>query len=187
VLGDLARHPATGEFIATKLARHFIADEPPREAIEKLAQAFRASHGDLPTVYRALIDLPQCWAQTFAKFKTPSDYIISSLRGLSLPENYVDKARASFALLGERIYAPGSPAGWPDRSADWDGGAAVLKRIEWADALGQKMGAHRDAALLAPEWLGAGMSAATHTSIARAASGAQALTLLLTAPEFMRR
>jgi uncharacterized protein (DUF1800 family) len=187
VLNDLAHHPATAEFLATKLARHFIADEPPREAIDKLAHAYRASAGDLPSVYRALIDLPACWAQTFAKFKTPSEYIISSLRGLSLPENYVDKARASFALLGERIYSPGSPAGWPDRSADWDGGGAVLKRIEWADALGQKMGSHRDAALLAPEWLGGGMSVATKTSIARAATGAQALTLLLTAPEFMRR
>jgi len=187
VLSDLARHPATAHFVATKLARHFIADEPPAQAIEHLARAFTDSGGDLPSVYRALIDLPQCWAQTFAKFKTPGEYIISSLRGLELPENFADKARASFALLGERIYAPGSPAGWPDSSADWDGGAAILKRIEWADALGQKMGAHRDAAELAPEWLGAAMSAATHASIVRAASAAQALTLLLTAPEFMRR
>jgi uncharacterized protein (DUF1800 family) len=187
VLSDLARHPSTAQFIATKLARHFIADEPAPQAIEHLARAYRDSGADLPSVYRALIDLPQCWAQTFAKFKTPGEYIISALRGLEIPENDADKARASFALLGERIYAPGSPAGWPDRSADWDGAGAVLKRIEWADALGQKIGAHRDAALLAPEWLGAGMSAATHTSIARAASGAQALTLLLTAPEFMRR
>jgi len=187
VLADLARHPATAQFIATKLARHFIADEPPPQAVEQLARAYRDSGGNLPTVYHALIDLRQCWAQTFAKFKTPGEYIISALRGLEIAENYADKARASFALLGERIYAPGSPAGWPDRSADWDGAGAVLKRIEWADALSQKIGAHRDAAALAPEWLGAGMSAATHASIVRAASGAQALTLLLTAPEFMRR
>jgi uncharacterized protein (DUF1800 family) len=62
-----------------------------------------------------------------------------------------------------------------------------MKRIEWADALGQKMGAHHDAAQLAPQWLGGVMSASTHTSISRAASASQALTLLLTAPEFMRR
>jgi uncharacterized protein (DUF1800 family) len=187
VLADLARHPSTAQFIATKLARHFIADEPPPQAIEQLARAYRDSGGDLPSLYRALIDLPQCWAQTFAKFKTPGEYIISALRGLEIGEDYADKALASFELLGERIYSPGSPAGWPDTSADWDGAGAVLKRIEWADALSQKMGAHRDAAALAPEWLGAGLSAATHTSIARAASGTQALTLLLTAPEFMRR
>ena len=138
-------------------------------------------------MYRALIDLPQCWAHTFAKFKTPGEYIISAWRGLAIGEDYADKARASCALLGERIYAPGSPAGWPDRSADWDGAGAVLKRIEWADALSQKMGAHRNAAVLAAEWLGEGLTAATQTSIARAASAAQGLTLLLTAPEFMRR
>jgi uncharacterized protein (DUF1800 family) len=62
-----------------------------------------------------------------------------------------------------------------------------MKRIEWADALGQKMGAHRNAAELAQQWLGGVMSASTHTSIARAASASQALTLLLSAPEFMRR
>jgi uncharacterized protein (DUF1800 family) len=187
VLRDLAQRPATAQFIATKLARHFIADEPPREAVEHLARAFRDSSGDLPTLYRALIGLKDCWSQKLAKFKTPGEYIISGLRGLQIPDSFADKARASFALLGQRIYAPGSPAGWPDRSADWDGSAAVMKRIEWADALGQKLGTHRDAAQLAPQWLGGAMSAATRTSITRAASGSQALTLLLTAPEFMRR
>src|SRR6202035_2770072 len=187
VLRDLAQRPATAHFIATKLARHFIADEPPAQAVERLARAFHDSGGELPAVYRALIGLQECWTQALAKFKTPGEYIISSLRGLQIPANSVDKARASFALLGQRIFAPGSPAGWPDRSADWDGSAAVMKRIEWADALSQRMGAHRDAAQLAPQWLGAGLSAATRTSIARAASGSQALTLLLSAPEFMRR
>jgi uncharacterized protein (DUF1800 family) len=187
VLRDLARRPAAAQFIATKLARHFIADEPPPQAIEHLARAFHEGGGDLPTVYRALIGLKECWAQALAKFKTPGEYIISSLRGLEVAENHADKASSSFALLGQRIYAPGSPAGWPDRSADWDGSSAVMKRIEWADALGQKLGAHHDAAELAPQWLGAALSATTHTSIARAASGSQALTLLLTAPEFMRR
>ena len=187
VLRDLAQRPAAAHFVATKLARHFIADDPPPLAVERLARVFHDSSGDLPTVYRALIGLKECWAQAAAKFKTPGEYIISSLRGLQVPENYADKARTSFALLGQRIYAPGSPAGWPDRSADWDGSSAVMKRIEWADALGQKMGVHQDAAQLAPQWLGAGLSAAMHSSIARAASGAQALTLLLTAPEFMRR
>ena len=187
VLRDLVQHSATAQFVATKLARHFIADEPPRTAVDALARAFHDSRGDLPTVYRALIGLKESWAQALAKFKTPGEYIISSLRGLDVPVQYADKARASFALLGQRIYSPGSPAGWPDRSADWDGASAIMKRIEWADALGQKLGAHRDAAQLAPQWLGGAMSAPTHTSIARAASASQALTLLLTAPEFMRR
>jgi uncharacterized protein (DUF1800 family) len=187
VLKDIARRPATAQFIATKLARHFIADDPPPQAIEQIARAFRHSSGELPTVYRALVTARDGWTQALAKFKTPNDYIVSSLRGLQVPAEYADKARSSFALLGQRIFAPGSPAGWPDRSADWDGPSSLLKRIEWADALGQKLGAQRDAAELAPQWLGAALNASTHTAIKRAASGAQALTLLLTAPEFMRR
>ena len=87
----------------------------------------------------------------------------------------------------QRIYSPGSPAGWPDRSADWDGASALMKRIEWADAVGQKLGSRRDAAELAPQLLGETLTPATRTAISRATSGAQAVTLLLAAPEFMRR
>ena len=94
---------------------------------------------------------------------------------------------ASFELLGQRTYSPGSPAGWPDRSADWDGASALMKRIEWADAVGQRSALDRNAADLAPDLLGDALSNETRTAIARAASGAQALTLLLTAPEFLRR
>jgi uncharacterized protein (DUF1800 family) len=62
-----------------------------------------------------------------------------------------------------------------------------MKRIEWADAVGQRVGSKRDAADLAPQLLGETLAGATRTAISRAASGAQALTLLLAAPEFMRR
>jgi uncharacterized protein (DUF1800 family) len=187
VLRDLARHPSTAHFVAVKLARHFIADDPPASAVQRIARAFRDSGGDLPTVYRALIDSPEAWVEPLAKFKTPSDYIVSAFRGLTLP---IDARKAQvglFALLGQRIWCPGSPAGWHDGSADWDDASELLKRIEWADAVGQRVGTRRDSADLAPQLLGGTLSAGTREAIARAASGAQALTLLLAAPEFMRR
>jgi uncharacterized protein (DUF1800 family) len=187
VLHDLANNPSTARFIATKLARHFIADEPPSKAIDRIAQAYMSSGGHLPTVYRALIDAPDAWTQPLAKYKTPSDYIVSSFRGLQIPLENVRMPLAPFELLGQRNYGPGSPAGWPDRSADWDGGSALMKRIEWADAVGQKLGNRRDAAELAPQLLGETLTSATRTAIARAASGSQAVTLLMAAPEFMRR
>jgi uncharacterized protein (DUF1800 family) len=187
VLHDLANNPSTARFIATKLARHFIADDPPSKAVDRIAQAYMRSGGHLPTVYRALIDAPDAWTQPLAKYKTPSDYIVSSFRGLQIPLDKVRMPLAPFELLGQRNYGPGSPAGWPDRSADWDGGSALMKRIEWADAIGQKLGNRRDAAELAPQLLGATLSSATRTAIARAASGSQAVTLLMAAPEFMRR
>jgi uncharacterized protein (DUF1800 family) len=187
VLRDVAAKPATAKFIATKLARHFIADEPPPETVDRLAKAFMHGRGDLPTVYRALVDSPDAWTQPLAKYKTPSDYVISAFRGLAQPVQTGRGGVAAFELLGQRTYGPGSPAGWPDRSADWDGASALMKRIEWADAVGQRVGTHHNAADLAPNLLGDTLSTETRTAIARAASGAQALTLLLTAPEFLRR
>jgi uncharacterized protein (DUF1800 family) len=187
VLRDLANNPATARFIATKLARHFIADDPPTKAVERIAQAYMTSGGHLPAVYSALIDSPDAWAQPLTKYKTPADYVISSFRGLDIPLDGVRNPLAPFELLGQRNYQPGSPAGWPDRSADWDGASALMKRIEWADAVGQRLGSRRDAAALAPQLLGATLTDTTRTAIARAASGPQAVTLLMAAPEFMRR
>jgi uncharacterized protein (DUF1800 family) len=187
VLRDLAANTATAHFIATKLARHFISDDPPPRQVERMASAFLSSDGHLPTVYRALIDAPESWAQPLAKYKTPNDYIVSTFRGLELPTDTGRSPLAPFDVMGQRTYSPGSPAGWPDRSADWDGASALIKRIEWADAVGQRVGSRRDAAALAPQLLGDNLTAATRTAITRAASGSQAVTLLLSAPEFMRR
>ena len=187
VLHDLAAHPATAHFIATKLARHFIADDPPESAVQRVARAFSQSGGDLPTVYRALIDSPEAWQQPVAKYKSPSDYIVSAFRGLQLPVKVEKPPVGLFQQLGQRIWAPGSPAGWPDRSADWDGASELLKRIEWADAVGQRLGPRRNAMDLAPQLLGDVLSGATREAIARAESGAQAIALMLAAPEFMRR
>ena len=187
VLRDVAAKPATARFIATKLARHFIADEPPPAAVARIEKAFAHSRGDLPTVYRALVDAPEAWSEPLTKYKTPNDYIVSTFRGLAVPMQGKMAGVVPFELLGQRTYSPGSPAGWPDRSADWDGASALMKRIEWADAVGQRVGTRSNAADLAANLLGETLTAETRTAITRAASGAQGMTLLLTAPEFLRR
>jgi uncharacterized protein (DUF1800 family) len=187
VLKDLAASPATAQHLANKLARHFIADDPPPAAVERLKRAYLRSGGDLSAVYVALIDSPEPWAAQASKYKTPTDYVQSVFRGLELPLPEGQKALGAFEALGQRQFSPGSPAGWPDRSADWDGSAALMKRIELANSIAQRIGNTRDAAALAGQLLGATLSEATAKSIARAESGVQALTLLLTAPEFLRR
>jgi len=184
---DLARSSATAHHIATKLARHFIADDPPPAAVARIARAFEKSDGDLPQVYRALIETPEAWQAPLAKYKTPQDYLVSIHRGLQLPVDDKPRSIAGFDVLGQRQFAPGSPAGWPDRSDDWDGASALLKRIEFADAVAQRVGGTRAVIELGPQLLGANYSDATRTSLSHAASDAQALTLLLTAPEFLRR
>ena len=186
-LADLAIAPATAHHVATKLARHFISDDPPAAAIARIAQVFERTHGDLPAVYTAVIDSPEAWDGASPKFKSPQDYVLSLGRGLSLPAENEPRILSAFDLLGQRPFSPGSPAGWPDRSSDWDGASALMKRIELSDSVAQKLGDRRDAQQLAPEILGDSLSAATRQSVARAASPAQALALLLTSPEFLRR
>ncbi len=92
-----------------------------------------------------------------------------------------------FEELGQRSFQPGSPAGWADRSADWDGSAALKKRLEWAQRMSQSLGMQKNAQQLAGEMLGETLSTGTGRAISRAADGAQAMTLLLCSPEFMRR
>jgi uncharacterized protein (DUF1800 family) len=187
VFKDLAVAPATARHIATKLARHFIADDPPPAAVARIAKAFERSGGDLPTVYRAVIASQEVWQTPQTKFKTPQDYVLSVYRALDLPVEERAESILPFFTLGQRQFAPGSPAGWPDRSDDWDGASALMKRIEYADALSQRLSTLPKVAELGPQLLGATYSEDTRTSIARAASDSQALTLLLTAPEFLRR
>jgi uncharacterized protein (DUF1800 family) len=187
VLLDLARNPATARHIATQLARHFIADEPPPEAVSRLARVFAGTEGDLPAVYRALIAEESAWSQPLGKFKTPNDYVISAYRALDLPLEHPLQIPPLFTNLGQRVWSPNSPAGWPDRSADWDGASALMQRLRWADEIGQRIGASVNAAQLAPGILGATLSNDTRVALGRAASAAQAVTLLLAAPEFMRR
>jgi uncharacterized protein (DUF1800 family) len=187
ILRDLAIRPETARHIATKIARHFIADEPPPGAVERITRAWLDSKAHLPTVYEALIESPEAWEQPLAKYKTPADYIYSAYRALGIPMREKRRSLQAFETLGQRNLMPGSPAGWPDRSADWDGSSGLLKRIAWADVVAQRMGAARNARELAPQLLGATLGDDTARAIARAESGAQALTLLLASPEFMRR
>ena len=153
----------------------------------RMTRAWLDSRGHLPKVYEALLESPEVWEQPLAKFKTPSDYIYSAYRALELPLREKRRSLQPFEALGQRSLQPGSPAGWPDTSSDWDGSSALLKRIAWADSVGQRLGSTRNARELAPQLLGATLSDDTAKAVARAESGAQALTLLLASPEFMRR
>jgi uncharacterized protein (DUF1800 family) len=186
VLGFLAGQPQTARFIATKLARHFVADEPPPGLVDRLAKTWLDNDGALTPVYRALIHAPESWAGTLTKFKTPQDYLISAFRALGTrepPENIVALA----TQLGQRPLTPGSPAGWPDIADHWNAGDALLKRIEVAARVGSRVGDRIDAIALLDDVLGEVAGTATRQGIGRAESGAQAMTLLLSAPEFQRR
>jgi uncharacterized protein (DUF1800 family) len=186
-LADLAQHPATAHFIATKLVRHFVADDPPPAAVERVARAFLRSGGDLPHVYAALIAAPEAWAADMRKFKTPEDLVFSTLRALNVSPRQPEEVLRSFELLGQRQYTPGSPAGWPDTSKSWDGSDALMHRVLWASRVAGRYEQGIDPVDLATSSLGAYARPETMTALRRASSSSQALALLFMSPEFQRR
>ncbi|MBA4175726.1 MAG: DUF1800 domain-containing protein [Leptothrix sp. (in: Bacteria)] len=188
VLRDLARHPSTARFVCSKLARHFVADDPPPALVARLEAAWRDSDGDLAAVTRSLVAAPEAWAPLPAKLKTPEEFVISSVRLLGLgAAPFARVADGGIGALGQRVQAAPSPAGWPDRADDWLGPDAVWKRVEWATRLSSRMGRQVDARALAAASLGPQLQASTARQVERAADGPQALALLLLAPEFQRR
>lgn len=184
----LARHPSTARFIGTKLARHFVADDPPPALVDRLARAFRDSDGDLPRVYDALLAAPEAWQPQPAKLKTPEEFVVSAARLLRLGRGLVQRAPdAGLGTLGQRLHAAPSPAGWPDRAEEWLGPEALWQRVEWASRVADRLGTQVDARALAQSSLGPLLGTATRQQIERAADAPQALALLLMAPEFQRR
>ena len=187
VIHDLVAAPATALHVARKLARHFVADDPPPALVQRLADTFARTGGDLMSVYRELIASPHAWHPAAAKFKSPWDWSISSLRALGRRAMAPMQAANLMTQLGQPVWRPGSPAGYNDTAAAWAAPDALMRRVEVAQRFAQEAGDAADARTLASRVLPGVLSEATATAVARAESGGTALALLLVCPEFMRR
>jgi uncharacterized protein (DUF1800 family) len=257
VLHDLASSPATARHIALKLARHFVADDPPSHVTERLAQVYMQSGGELPQVYRALIEAPQSWfaaagaqaaglpaasssatgwpatgspatgspaagslatgslatgslatgslaagspapgstaagwptpgSSPATKFKTPWEWLISSMRGLGWQDTGKLRAAPLLAQLGQPVWRPGSPAGYDDIAASWAAPDALVRRVDMAQRLAAHTGDRVDPSALARTLLAGSVSPATAAAVARAESVQTAIALLLVSPDFLRR
>ena len=114
VLLDLASSPATAKHLSTKLARHFAGDDPPPALVDRLAKTYLASGGDLPSVYRTLIESPEPWVARPLKFKSPWEWSVSALRAVGTKTLEPKIAANVLRQLGQPTWQPGSPAGWDD-------------------------------------------------------------------------
>lgn len=186
VIDDLAAHPATATHVTTKLARHFCGDTPPAALVGRLKSAFLRTGGDLPSLYRILIDAEEAWTPAPLKFRTPWEWSIAMWRALGLRTINPETVVGLVEQLGQPTWKPGQPNGYDDIAASWASPDAVLRRVEAAQRFAVRAGPI-DARALAPKLFPGALSPATTEALARATGPGQALALLLVAPEMLRR
>jgi uncharacterized protein (DUF1800 family) len=187
ILTDLAAKPQTARFICGKIARHFVADDPPPALVARLEAAWTASRGDLARVADALIAAPEAWDPQPRKFKTPYEFIVSSYRAAGGQPAAFQQFGPILTALGQKPYSAPSPKGWPEDAQSWAAPDAIVKRMQFAQAFSAAAVRDRDPKALAADALGERLSPETAKAIARAESRAEGFALLLMSPEFQRR
>jgi uncharacterized protein (DUF1800 family) len=185
VFADLARHPATATHVATKLARHFVADEPPPTLVAALEQRFHDTDGDLKEIAKALVAAPETWDTPPTKLKRPNEWLTAIRRAMpDMPGNVVQGLQAR-ARLGEPLWRPPQPEGFVDTQGPWVDGLA--QRLDIAEIVATNVEATIDPKDLVETTLGPLATPDTRRAVARADSRQQAIAIALMAPEFHRR
>ncbi|WP_164940246.1 DUF1800 domain-containing protein [Bradyrhizobium zhanjiangense] len=186
-LADIARHASTANFIATKLVRHFVADDPPPTLVARLRDIFVKTDGDLKALAMALVDSDEAWKAPLTKMRSPYDFLVASGRLLArVPEDpgtYLNNLN----LLGQPLWSPAGPNGFPDTSAAWAAPEGMKLRLDIAAQMGARLGNNIDPLDLLEFAAADAASIETRRTIERAESRQQALALLLMSPEMQRR
>ena len=186
-LTDLARHPATAHHIARKLARHFVADDPPQSLVARLAKEFRDTDGDLKRVATTLVDSDEAWALPAAKMRTPHEFMMAALRAIDRMPDGPGAVLGPLVAMGMPLWQPPGPNGWPDTVAAWASPEGMKSRLEVSAAVSARVKNLINPSELLDTIAGGAASAETRQAVARAESRQQGLALLLMSPEFQRR
>ena len=181
----LGTHPSTYRSLATKLVRHFVADQPPEADVQRIAGVLQQTGGDLKAAALAVTRLESAW-KPLAKLRSPFDYVVAVMRALDLPGERRGNLNEAMTSLSQGLFNAPLPNGWPDTAADWTGPEEMMRRVDWAFGVAGRS-AGIDPVRVARDALGPLLPADTHEAIARAGSHREAMTLLLAAPEFQRR
>lgn len=133
VLDLLARHPATARFITTKLARHFVSDEPPMSVVDRCAAIFTQTDGDIRPTVACVVTGPEFFSRAAyrAKVKSPFQVVASALRAMQAVPDATPRSAQAVAQLGQPIFGRQTPDGWPDRADAWMNTGAILGRINF--------------------------------------------------------
>ncbi|HKH73280.1 MAG TPA: DUF1800 domain-containing protein [Vicinamibacterales bacterium] len=140
-IGALCRHPSTAQFVATKLVSHFVSDEPPAAAVERVARVFRSTDGDLKAVARAVVDEPEAWREDARKFRTPQDWFVAMLRAFGASD-VSPNASVVLRQLRQPVWSPAAPKGFGDALQEWADPDSLLNRGELARTIAKLPAMH---------------------------------------------
>ena len=187
VLADLARHPSTAKFIAGKFARHFVTDDPPPALVAQLADVLVRTDGDLKALATALVDSDDAWKAPLAKVRSPYEFLLASGRLLAQIPNDPGRYLGALNTLGQPLWSPAGPNGFPDSNAAWAAPEGIKLRLDISAQIASRLADGVDPRDLLELVAADAASVETRQTIARAESRQQALALLLMSPEFQRR
>jgi uncharacterized protein (DUF1800 family) len=134
----LSRHSSTARFVATKLVRHFVSDEPPAAAVDRIARRFKETDGDLRAVAETLVDLPEAWTADARKFRTPQDWLVAMLRAFNASDVNV-MTMPVLRQLRHPLWSPQAPKGFGDAASEWADPDSLLNRAELSRSVARRM------------------------------------------------
>ncbi|TRL39441.1 DUF1800 domain-containing protein, partial [Rhizobium straminoryzae] len=185
VLRDLARHPATARHLATKLARHFVSDQPPKALIDRMAAAYTKTDGDLSAVYMAMINADEAWTPQLTKVRPPLVYVTGLLRATGLKPK-PNQILAVLKALGQPLWNPSGPNGFSDTTDAWASSEGLATRIDAANLFAHQIGGPVDPRAFAGDRFGPLLTDDTLQAISRAETKPQGLSIAFLSPEFQR-
>jgi len=187
VLLDIARHPSTAKFIATKFVRHFVADDPPPALVARMQDVFTRTDGDLKALAIALVDSNDAWSAPVSKMRSPYEFLVATGRLFARVPEDPGQYLGGLNVLGQPLWSPAGPNGFPDTNAAWAAPEGMKLRLDIASQVASRVGNNIDPRDLMEVALADAASEDTRKTIERAESRQQAIALLLMSPEFQRR
>jgi uncharacterized protein (DUF1800 family) len=186
-LADIARHPSTARFIATKFVRHFVADDPPLQLVARLHDVFSQTDGDLRAMTVALVDSDEAWSAPLTKLRSPYEFLVAAGRALAHVPDEPGLYLGALNTLGQPLWSPAGPNGFADTNAAWAAPEGMKLRLDISAQIASRAGNNIDPRDLLELVAADAASEETRQTIERAESKQQALALLLMSPEFQRR
>lgn len=187
VLKTLAADKRTARHVCGKIARHFVSDTPPPALTARLEKRWMDTGGDLAQVAKALVESPEAWDPTPAKFKTPYEYTLSTWRLIGAEPSAIERLAPILTGLGQKPFSPPSPKGWAEDAQTWASPDGLIKRMQWAQGFAAVVADRTDPDALAVSALGARLTPPVAKAVSRAETRKEAFALLVMSPEFQRR